>query len=166
MLTKYVNYTSVIPHYASFKLGDIVEFGNIGIKKYQNDPRNGKLAIIIGYAKKTTGVTTQYAVRFIESKKEELVYDYLLDKTNETTYVPKFDVGEEVINKIRSIEGKWAKIINVDPANQKYTIEITSQGKDLHKQFDVNEKQLRFPTKKDLEYKNIHQKLPELEGIF
>jgi hypothetical protein len=151
------------PSYAQLKLGDVVRIINPGIKKYISDPLNGKLAIVIGYGI-GTGVVSRYAIRLVDDQREMLIYDYRLEKTRETVYVPKFDKGEQLKFKAKPYKGKWIEVLE-PKENQKYLVKIISQDEDYEKQFETEEKNLRHPKKDELEFKSLKIKLPEFEGI-
>jgi hypothetical protein len=163
-LQKNVEYKYKIPSYAPFRVGDIVRICNAkNIKKYQNskEPYMNKLAVVIGYSTKSSSGPMTFAVRVIETGDEYLLYQYLLAKTEQRMHVPKFEIGDEVVLNSKKIEGKWVRIIK---ANQDATYDVIVL-KD-QKEYKVTERSLKFPTTEELAYKDLEQKLPELEGIF
>jgi hypothetical protein len=165
-LKKEIDYKYKIPSYAPLRVGDVVRICNAhGYKKYANskEPYMNKLGVVIGYSTKSGGGPMTFAVRLGENGDEYLLYNYLLVKTGSRTFIPKFEEGDEVIVKSKKIDGKWAKVLEQDKSSEGlYRVQIF---KDNSVQ-TMNEKQLRFPTKEELVYKNLEQKLPELEGIF
>ena len=120
-----------------------------------------KLAVVIGYSTKSSSGPMTFAVRLLESKDEYLLYNYLMVKTGQRMHIPKFELGDELINKSSKNEGKWVKIIQ-QLKDEQYEVEFFRDNT----KHVVKERQLRFPTQEELVYKKIEQKLPELEGIF
>jgi hypothetical protein len=163
-LKKGIDYKYKIPSYAPFKVGEIVRIANVrNLKRYakSKEPYMNKLAVVIGYSTKSGAGPMTFAVRVIETGEEYLLYNYLLITTNQRTYVPKFDEGDELINISKKIDGKWMTVIEVLP-NEEY--KVMSHTDD--KQKIVPEKALRIPTAEELSNKNIEQRLPELIGLF
>jgi hypothetical protein len=164
-LLKGINYIYTIPYYASFRVGDVVRICNVrNLKKYENskEPYMNKLAVVIGYSTKSSGGPMTFAVRLVETGDEYLLYEYLLSKTGNTKmFIPKFEEGEEVINKSTKLDAKWVTVVK-SKGDGIYDVRLS---KDNSIQ-SVKEKQLRSPTEEELKYKGLEQKLPELEGIF
>jgi len=163
-LKKGIDYKYKIPSYAPFKVGEIVKITNtLGLKKYNKskDPYMNKLAVVIGYSTKSGAGPMTFAVRIPETGEEYLLYNYLLSSTGQRTFIPKFDVNDELINTSKKIEGKWMKVKEVLP-NGEYKVLSLSNNSDII----VPEKGLRLPTPEELENKTVEQRLPELIGLF
>ena len=163
-LQKGIDYKYQIPSYAPFRVGDIVRICNArNLKRYakSKEPYMNKLAVVIGYSTKSSSGPMTFAVRVIESNEEYLLYNYLLVKTGQRMHIPRFEVGDELINKSQKNEGKWVKITQ-QLADEQYEVEFFKDNAKC----TVKERQLRLPSKEELIYKNLEQKLPELEGIF
>jgi len=163
-LQKGIDYKYQVPSYAPFRVGDIVRICNArNLKRYakSKEPYMDKLAVVIGYSTKSSSGPMTFAVRVKESGDEYLLYNYLMIKTGQRMHIPKFEIGDEVINKSSKNEGKWVKIIQ-QLKDEQYEVQFF---KDNTKHV-VKERQLRLPTQEELVYKNLEQKLPELEGIF
>jgi DNA-directed RNA polymerase subunit H (RpoH/RPB5) len=163
-LIKGIDYKYQIPRYAPFRIGEVVRICNKNnIKKYANskEPYMNQLGVVIGYSTKSGSGPMTFAVRVIETNEVYMLYNYLLMSTGHFQRIPKFEPNDEVINKTNKIDGKWVKIIK--PLNDdNYEVEVF---KDKSKQ-TIKERSLRLPTIEELQYKNLEQKLPELEGIF
>jgi len=164
-LLKGINYKYEIPYYAPFRVGDVVRISNVrNLKKYKNstEPYMNKLAVVIGYSTKSSAGPMTFALRLVETGDEYLLYQYLLSKTGNTKmFVPKFEEGDEAINKSTQIDAKWVTVIKAI-GDGIYEVRLS---KDDSIQ-TVKEKQLRYPTEEEVKYKGLEQKLPELEGIF
>lgn len=165
-LRKEIDYKYKIPSYAPLRVGDVVRVCNArDLKKYKNskEPYMDKLGVVIGYSTKSGAGPMTFAIRIIETGDEYLLYTYLLIKTGSRTFVPKFEEGDEVIIKSNKIEGKWGKILELDKVIEGSYKVLVSKDQSVQV---IKERQLRFPTKEELVYKNIEQKLPEIEGLF
>lgn len=163
-LQKNVNYKYKIPSYANFRVGDIVRICNARqLKKYEKskEPYMNQLAVVIGYSTKSGAGPMTFAVKVLETQDEYLLYEYLLLKTGQRMFVPKFDPGEIVVNRSKQVDAKWVKVIEAFP-NETYKV---STSKD-NVEYIVKERALRPPLPEELKYRELEHKLPELEGVF
>jgi hypothetical protein len=161
-LQKGIEYKYKIPSYAPLRVGDVVRICNVrNIKKYQNskEPYMNKLAVVIGYSTKSGGGPMTFAVRVMETGDEYLLYEYLLAKTDQYIWIPKFEEGDEVIINSNKVDGKWATVISAK--DNAYEIRISKGGITQ----TVSERQLRYPKEEEMKYKELEQRIPELEGI-
>lgn len=164
-LKKEIDYKYKIPSYAPLRVGDVVRVTPGQYKKYQKskEPYMHKLGVVIGYSTKSSGGPMTFAVRLVETGDEYLLYTYLLVRTGSRSFVPKFEEGDDVVIKSKKIDGKWGKVLGQDDKElEAYRVQIF-KDQSVH---TFKERQLRFPTKDELVYKDLEQKLPELEGIF
>ena len=166
-LKKGIDYKYKIPSYAPLHVGDVVRIGNArNLKKYEKstEPYMSKLAVVIGYSTKSGGGPMTFAVRVLENGDEYLLYTYLLIKTGQSIWIPRFEEGDELINKSTKIDGQWVKVIGVESGiNQNMYRVILSKDKSEH---IFPEKHLRTPTEEELRYKSLITRLPELDGMF
>lgn len=164
-LKKGIEYKYQIPSYAPFRVGEVVRICNArDLKKYRKstEPYMDKLGVVIGYSVKSGAGPMTFAVRVIDTGDEFLLYQYLLVKTpNPRMFIPKFEEGDELINKSKKIDAKWVTVLSVKGEGM-YEVKISKDNSVK----TVDERQLRLPTTEELQYKSLEQKLPELEGIF